>query len=595
MLWVKDSMYSPVLMSQLTLFLYKIQHMSREHFKVWGHITWRPVRLRVFKMQRRIYKASRNGERTKVHSLQRRLVHGIDARLLAVSNITTTRGRNTPGVDQESALSAEEKMALANGLKLDGKASPIRRVYIPKAGSRTKRPLGIPTMEDRAKQALAKLALEPQHEAHFEPSSYGFRPGRCAQDAIETVWHSLARARGEKYVLDADIAKCFDTIDHQALLDKLQTYPAMEKQIKAWLKAGIMTTMPSPGHMSQPILPNPQGTPQGGVISPLLANIALHGLEYHLQKAVPKSCINGQFGKVNLIRYADDFLILHTNLQVLQRCYHIAEDYLNNLKLKLNPEKTRLVRASQGFDYLGFRLIKVRKHGQLRTRITPSKANMVRHSAELRRIIRSNRSASAFAMIQQLRPVITGWCNYYRYCECSESFKKLRHLTYLKLRAWMWRRDKRARTKVKESLMPSGNSYLYEDTVHQDNWTLVGRTKSKKGVMVNNYLPSHTWTHSKKFVKVRGCKSPYDGDTIYWLKRTANDVYHNARLGKLIHRQNGLCPHCKTPFLTSEENPPEIDHITPQSLGGSDRYKNLQALHRVCHREKSSREKSSTG
>ena len=558
-------------------------------FKAWETYTWHRIKRRVFRMQQRIYKAARYGDLKKVYWLQRKLTCSIDARLLAVYNVTTNRGKDTPDVDQVKSLTAREKVELADKLRLDGKASPIRRVYIPKPGSHDRRPLGIPTIGDRAKQALAKLALEPQHEAYFEPNSYGFRPGRCVHDAIEAIWISLAAARGgnEKYVLDADIAKCFDRIDHQALLEKTRSYPAMKKQIAAWLTAGVMVGLSKAKDHDNRGEPNRSGTPQGGVISPLLANIALHGLEQHIQATV----VTGDRTKINLIRYADDFVILHKHRRVIQHCRSAIEVYLRSLGLELNDEKTTLKPSSQGFNFLGFTVKKIRrKNGKFKTLIYPSKGNVLRHGENMRRIIQANKSSSAYGLIQELRPRIIGWCNYYRYCECSKTFDRLSYVTYQKLRAWMWRRSTQGRRKIKEKYMPSGKTYLYEDKPHQNNWTLYGETKGKQGVKLTNFLPTHAWVGSKKFVKVQGDKSPYDGDTMYWITRTANYTYHSSRLSKLIRRQHGFCTLCKTRFLHTDETLSEVDHKTPRSLRSSDHYTNLQAVHKDCHRKKTNRE-----
>jgi RNA-directed DNA polymerase len=259
--------------------------------------------------------------------LQQELLKSKAARLLAVQTVTTcNKGKNTAGVDQQITTLLEQKYTMTMNLSLNDKAQPIRRVWIPKPGKTEKRPLGIPTIEDRAKQALAKLALEPQWEAKFEANSYGFRPGRSCHDAIFLNLHHDT----PKWVFDADIRKCFDKINHEAVVKKLETFPLLRKQVRAWLKAGIME-----GYANDPknvgIIPKStmEGTPQGGVISPLLANIALHGLENHLKKFVesqPKPHVNPNRGKVTkrkvlgVVRYADDFVLIHQNKEILENC-----------------------------------------------------------------------------------------------------------------------------------------------------------------------------------------------------------------------------------------------------------------------------------
>lgn len=547
---------------------------------MWKTRLWYHIQRRVFRLQRRIYKASRHGDSTKVYWIQQKLTRSKDACLWAVRQVTTNRGKHTPGVDGVSSLTPEGKESYADKLKLDGHASRIRRKPIPKPGSNERRLLGIPTLKDRAKQALAKLALEPQHEAYFEPNSYGFRPGRRTQDAIEAIWISLAASREDKYVLEADITKCFDCIDHQVLLEKLQTYPAMRKQIKAWLEAGIMEGFQAERHKDYG--PNQRGTPQGGVISPLLANIALHGLEDYIKRTVRTK----DRSRISVIRYADDFVILHSHRDVIVRCQEAAVEFLRGIGLELNDAKTTLKPASQGFHFLGFMIKKVRRNGRYRTLIVPSKANVQRHSKALRHVIQNNRTASTYVLIEKVRPLVIGWCNYYRYCECNATFEKLNQVTYLKLRAWMWRRSGQGRHKIKEKYMPSGQTYTYEGKPHKDNWVLVGKTKSKCGEPQTRFLPHHSWISSRKHIKVSQDKSPYDGDAIYWIMRTANYVYHSTRLSKLLRRQKGRCPLCNTYFLTTDMNPPEVDHKLPRNAGGRDHYDNLQAVHRDCHRRK---------
>lgn len=256
-------------------------------FNAWNDIDWGYARVNVRKIQYRIYEASRSGNTKRLYWLQNKLVNSKLAKLLAVQSVTTlNKGRNTAGIDNKVVTTPEDKLSLAVNLSLNGKSQPIRRVWIDKPGKTEKRPLGILTIEDRSRQALVKLALEPEWEAKFESGSYGFRPGRSCHDAMEKIFLSLHHGT-PKYVYDADIRKCFDRIDHDALLEKLNTFPIMKKQIRAWLKAGVMedyANTSKPGEITE----TKEGTPQGGIVSPLLANIALHGLENHLKDFVCK-------------------------------------------------------------------------------------------------------------------------------------------------------------------------------------------------------------------------------------------------------------------------------------------------------------------
>lgn len=560
--------------------------MSNNIKIAWETVEWLKVNKRVFEMQQRIYKTAQEGNPHKIHWLQRKLVKSIDARLLAVHIVTTNRGKDTAGIDKLKSLNNTQKRNLASKLKLDDKASYIRPVWIPKPSKTEMRPLGIPTIKDRAKQALCKLALEPQHEAYFEENSYGFRPGRSAHDAIEALFISLSAIPEEKTVLDADISKCFDQIDHEVLLAKTQTYPEMRNQINAWLKAGIMESFKE---QKDSIENNQQGTPQGGVISPLLANIALHGLEQHLQN---KFTVSKTKGKVSVIRYADDFVVLHRNPEIVKQCKIEAQIFLDSVGLKINEQKTIIKPASQGFNFLGFTLTKIkRQNGNYKTLIYASKKNQKRFSEKVRGIIQSNKSNSAYGLIRKLRPIVVGWANYYRYCECSTIFSKMDNLILHKLRAWMFRRDNRSRELIKEKYFPSNKTYIYEEKSHKDNWVFYGETTGKDGKIKTAFLPHMSWVSSKKFVKVKQNKSPYDGDSLYWTLRTSKYTYFSCRLTKLIQLQKGKCPLCNRIFMPTDFKPPETDHILPTSQGGKDHYNNLQAVHYECHLVKTAKEK----
>ncbi|NEQ21655.1 MAG: group II intron reverse transcriptase/maturase, partial [Microcoleus sp. SIO2G3] len=327
---------------------------------VWNKINWKKIQRMVFKLQKRIHKAAQRGDVKAMRRLQKTLMKSWYAKLLATRQVTQDNvGKKTAGVDGVKCLSYAQRLALAKNLGTTGKVKPTRRIWIPKPGTDEKRPLGIPVMADRANQALAKLALEPQWEAKFEPNSYGFRPGRAAHDAIEAIY--LAIHGKSKYVLDADISKCFDNIDHQKLLSKLNTYPSMKRMIRHWLKAGFMD--------GQDIFPTEAGTPQGGVISPLLANIALHGMEEVVKEYANTLPTRRNHGKkqnrnaLSLIRYADDFVIIHEDINVVLGAKAVIEGFLKDIGLELKPSKTRICHTFEdyegekpGFDFLGFNI-----------------------------------------------------------------------------------------------------------------------------------------------------------------------------------------------------------------------------------------------
>ncbi len=329
----------------------------------WSDINWKVIEKRVFKLQKRIFQASSRDDVKTIRKLQKTLIKSWSARLLAVRRVSQdNQGKKTAGVDGVKSLSPIARFKLANKLKLGNKVAPTRRVWIPKPGKDEKRPLGIPTMYDRALQALVKLALEPEWEAKFEPNSYGFRPGRSCHDAKEAIFNAIRYKA--KYVLDADIAQCFDRINHEKLLRKLNTYPNLRKQIRAWLKAGYMD--------KNELFSSNEGTPQGGIISPLLANIALHGMETALMDFAKtwKGDKEKNVKSLSFIRYADDFVVIHKSLNVIMECKNILMEWLNDMGLELKPSKTRICHTlndpilntktgkliHKGFDFLGFHI-----------------------------------------------------------------------------------------------------------------------------------------------------------------------------------------------------------------------------------------------
>jgi len=554
-------------------------------FKAWDSVNWPKVENRVFRYQKRIYRASQAGNQKVVRNLQQRLLHSLDAKLLAVRKVTTeNKGRKTSGVDGKVYKTPKDKIKLVSKLKLDGKAKPIRRVEIP---NKEKRPLGIPTVEDRAKQALCRLALEPEWEAKFEADSYGFRPGRSCHEAIEAVFGALSnksqQSNYHKLVLKVDIEKCFDRINHDLLLAKMESHPLIKQQVHAWLKAGILKD-PNLKVNLDTLIQNEMG----GVISPLLSNIALHGLINYMKDwvvSIPAKN-NRKAAKqaaLTVVRYADDILVIHKDRKAIDKSKIELEKWLwDNCKLTLNQSKTCILDSTQGFDFLGFSCITIRKNGIYRLKIYPSRAGQARILLNLREVIQRNKTASSYQLISLLKPKIIGWGNYYKYCECKNTFNRISHYIYLKLRSWIFRRDKRSgRKKVKEKYFPSGNIFLFDGVKHQDNWILYGKERGKNNELKEIWLPRLSWIKSKKWVKVKDIKSPFDGDYVYWAVRMASYNRLPTRVSKLLKLQKGICPYCKTAFQI--ESVMEIDHIHPRALGGKDTYNNLQLLHRHCH------------
>ena len=447
-------------------------------------------------------------------------------------------------------------------------------------------------MYDRALQALVKLALEPEWEAKFEGNSFGFRPARSPHDAIEAIFLSIKQKA--KFVLDADISKCFDSIDYKTLLEKLNTFSTISRQVRAWLKAGVMD--------GKELFPTSEGTPQGGVISPLLANIALHGMENRIKQAFPERKIKRKGQKTQyitaaiLIRYADDFVILHEDVTVVQRCQQIIAEWLKEMGLELKPSKTRLAHTlhkyeeqQPGFDFLGFtiRQFPVGKyqagknpHGTplgFKTLIKPSKKKLEVHAESLRSVIKAHKTASQWKLINRLNPVIRGWANYYSTVVSKEIFKGMDKLTYQQLRAWSNRRH------------PNKNhSWItkkYWRTMGNDNWVFASREGGKKKFM---RLRKHSETQIVRHIKVQRERSPFDGDTFYWSTRMGRHPEVSKSVATLLKRQKGKCTHCGLTFKDGDLK--EKDHIISRNNDGTDKYNNLQLLHRHCHDKKTAQE-----
>ncbi|HET8636470.1 MAG TPA: group II intron reverse transcriptase/maturase, partial [Acidobacteriaceae bacterium] len=416
----------------------------------WAMLPWRKLERHVYRLQKRIYRASERGNVPAVHRLQQLLMRSRSAQLLAVRRVTQdNRGKKTAGIDGVKSLRPPARLALVDALHPKHikrtKARPVRRVWIPKPGKPEKRPLGIPVLRDRAHQALVKQAVEPEWEARFERHSYGFRPGRGCHDAIEAIFGVIKQK--PKYVLDADIAQCFDHISHQALLNKLATYPALRQTIRAWLKAGVMDA----GVFTS----TEEGTPQGGVISPLLANIALHGMEAAIQNAYTV-----REGKPTLIRYADDFVILHSTHAGIEKAKDVIEPWLQTIGLELKPSKTRIahtlypLQGEPGFDFLGMTIRQYPvgpahsgrdTYGRLlgfKTLIKPSEDAIKRHVRALGQVVRKHQTAPQAALIEHLNPVIHGWATYYRTVVAKDSYARCDDWLYSKLRYWARRRHR---------------------------------------------------------------------------------------------------------------------------------------------------------
>ena len=541
--------------------------------EAWNRLPWRKLEKHTFRIQKRIYRASQRGNVRAVHKLQKLLAKSQAARLVAVRRVTQdNQGKKTAGVDGVKSVPPKQRFALAERIHPNhwkrSVTRPARRVWIPKPGKpEEQRPLGIPTMLTRAQQALGKMALEPQWEARFEPNSYGFRPGRSCQDAIEAILNAIRYK--PKFVFDADISGCFDNINHSALLARLNTYPAMRHIVKLWLKAGVVDM--------GVFAPTEKGTPQGGVASPVLANIALQGMEQ-----VISTYHKGQ-EKALLVRYADDFVLFHSDKVVLDQAAARLTEWLSDMGLELKPSKTKVthtltpVGGNVGFDFLGFTIRQflvgkthsgTHPHGGtlgFKTIIRPSKEAIKRHIYDMNQRLWKLRSASQETLIKELNPVIRGWANYYRTVSSSRVFSWCDHVLYLQLMQW-----------TKRKHPTRGSKWLvrrYWRTKENRHWVFTPP--------VGVELRSHSQTPISYHIKVRGEASPYDGKLRYWSQRLKHHPLIEGKLARLLKDQQGKCRYCGLIFKDGESW--EIDHIVPKSQGRRNTLGNCQVLHRHCH------------
>lgn len=455
----------------------------------WNSIDWKTAEIKVRLLQARIVKAKKAGKHRKVKSLQWILEHSFYAKLLAVKRVTGNKGKNTPGVDGITWSKSSQKLKAASSLTRKGyKANPLRRVYIPKSNGKM-RPLGIPTMTDRAMQALYLLALNPVAETTADTNSYGFRPARCCADAIEQCFNVFNGKRSAQWILEADIKGCFDNISHQWVLNNI---PTNRKILKQWLKAGVIKD----GFFAN----TDAGTPQGGIISPVLANLTLDGLEDHIDQACGIKRTNGRKNttgnrlKVNFVRYADDFIVSAADKATLQEVVLPAVvDFLVKRGLQIQPEKTKITHINEGFDFLGQN---VRKYnGKLL--IKPSRKSIKNFKCKVFEIIKKSGSLPADKLIYQLNPIIRGWANYHRFVVSKKVFSLIDNDIYLAL--WLWAKRRHSN----KNLHWIKNKYF--KSIGNRNWVFA--TKDGKKVVELFKMES---IPIKRFIKVRNGANPFD-------------------------------------------------------------------------------------
>jgi RNA-directed DNA polymerase len=504
----------------------------------WDTIAWPVHEENVRRLRQRIFKATKEQDLATVRNLQRMMLRSWSNTLVSVRQVTQRNaGRGTPGVDGQVALTARARMDLAVQVHRTARSFqplPVRRVYIPKANGK-QRPLGIPAIADRAHQARCRNALEPEWEARFAPRTYGFRPGRSCQDAIAVI-HVMGCGKNpqRRWILDADLAAAFDKIDHDHLLAKLGSFPG-KGMICGWLKAGVF-------EKGKGFAPTDEGTPQGGVISPCLLNIALHGLEEAAGVRYEASDpARTKRGCPALVVYADDMVALCHTRQQAERVKARMAGWLAPRGLSFNEAKTRIVTLEDGFDFLGFT---VRRHaGKLITR--PSKAAVKRVKHRLAAEMRALRGGNAAAVLAKINPIARGWANYYRGAASSRTFAALDH--YLWQLTYKWACHSHA-NKPKPWIV--SRYYGRFNPASQDRWVFGNRDNGA-------YLPRLGWTKIVRHSLVLGAASPDDPAlTGYWAQRRGkNPPLLDRSVLILLARQKGRCPLCRDLLLHADHEP----------------------------------------
>lgn len=533
----------------------------------WNNVNWRHCNRIVRNLRLRIFKATQDGNLRKIRSLQRLMMRSYSNILLSVRRVTqNNRGKNTAGVDKLVIKTPEARGILVDALLkfIPWKPLPAKRVYIPKPNGK-KRPLSIPSIIDRCLQAIVKNALEPTWESKFEGTSYGFRVGRSTHDAIERIFTIAHSNNKKKWVLDADIEGCFDNISHEPLMSTIGNFPA-RKLIHQWLKAGYMD---NGGFYN-----TEAGVPQGGIISPLLANIALHGMESALGVKYKK---RGEiFSNRVIVRYADDLVVFCESKEDTEKAKLVLNEWLDKKGLKLSEEKTKIVHLSEGFDFLGFN---IRHYAVSDTKtgwkllIKPSKKSVQNIRDKLRQEWLKTIGHSANAVREKLNPIIRGQANYFRIGVSSETFTKLDK--------WMFHREYRyaQRTHPTKNWNWCQNKYWGRlNLERQDNWVFGDKQTGK-------YLLKFSWFKIDRHILVKGKSSPDDPSLKdYWKKRElAKAKDHAPSIQKMAQKQSCVCPICGNSLFNGEEI--HKHHKIPKIDGGKDTYSNLQLVHLLCHQQ----------
>jgi RNA-directed DNA polymerase len=549
----------------------------------WREINWKEIEKYVWRLQQRIYRAELNGQFRKVKQLQRLLLRSKASLLLAIRRVTQiNKGKRTAGVDGFKVVTEKDRIKLYNLMKeysiFCHNPKPARRTYIPKKNKSKLRPLGIPTMKDRVYQCIAKFALEPQWEEKFEPISYGFRPKRGCHDAIEAIFSKLSPGK-KQWIFEGDFKGCFDNLNHNYIIEQTKKFPANNILTK-WLKAGYVDN----GVFNE----TNAGTPQGGIVSPLLANIALHGMEKEIgigyrSRTSKKTgeishIVNECKTRLSMVRYADDFVIMCETKQEAENMYEVLKPYLNKRGLELAPDKTKVTHISEGFDFLGFnvRRYATKKDGRDSSKllIKPSKGSIQKFKTSIKDTFDICRGTNVGILITKLNPIIIGTANYWRTVVSKEIFSQMDHYIFTKtvkflrglhpMKSWKWKKSR----------------YLKSDKYGQsrDLWILTDPVKS---LQINKMA----WTEIRRHSQIKYKSTPYDSTLTKYFKARAIKLFINNNISlrqKLAKKQDFICPLCGLSIINCEEGL-ERHHKIPRIKNGTHQFNNQMLVHISCH------------
>ena len=555
----------------------------------WEHVDWRRCEEEVRRLRSRIFKAVQERDMATAMDLQKLMLRSWHNTLVSVRQVTQRNtGRKTAGVDGLVALTSQARAEVAVQVHAtigSHQPSPVRRVYIPKASDKTKmRPLGIPVILDRCHQARVRNALEPEWEARFEPRSYGFRPGRGCHDAIGSLFNTL-RGKGKRvWILDADLAGAFDRIDHEHLLKAIGGFPA-RGMIAGWLKAGIFEA-------GKGYAPTEEGTPQGGVISPLLLNIALHGLEEASGVRYRTGSHAREFkaGSPALTRYADDLVVCCHSRQDAEQVKARLAGWLEPRGLAFNEAKTRIVPVTEGFDFLGFNL---RRYPNGKLLIKPGATAIKRFRDRLAKEFRALRGSNVAAVLAKIAPIVRGWVAYYRTVVSTRVFAALTDYLWKLTYKWAcWSHPNKPRHWI------IGRYFGKFSKFRNDRWVFGDKDTGA-------YLPKPSWTEIVRHTLVKGGASPDDPALAgYWAQRRQKvkpplDSY----TVRLLSRQDGRCSLCGENLLTPGQPPQSpqgwehwflqvtkkaitADYLVHHDTPSAARSNRTHLVHATCHRTK---------